>query len=164
MILQPNFAFWKFSYTGSTQAEVFLTITAILHCLRQRRLSKHATLFREHNWTVLAPGNFARYNDAVIQAALLRAARDFELDYERNDATSREMAEILRSIFAAWHEDEGAASAEFLMFMAQRKLRLHPDDARRCLEALHADKSELPVLLITLRDAATRMVKLNYPR
>lgn len=165
--LQPNFVFWRnFSYASdvATQAEVFMTVTAVVHALRQDRPSVKASLSHDHNWTVLAPGNFARFNDAVIQAALLRAARRFEIDYSADSRVSRDMAEILKPILASWDGPDGAAAPEFLLALAQGRLRLVYDDADELLKELESASDWMPIILWALTRAARRRVQADAGR
>jgi len=55
------------------------------------------------NWfqqTILAPGNFGRFNDDVIQASLLRAAHPYELNFADSAEESRELGRLLRRVIA----------------------------------------------------------------
>ena len=80
----------------ATQADLFAIICLILTNLRStpdasRRLSRNA-----YERAVLAPGNFHRFSDGVLQACLLRAARPAELSYGACDPSiSDQMLGIL---------------------------------------------------------------------
>lgn len=157
--LQPNFAFWKFSYLTDrasgghripTQADVFFTISAILHNLRQSKKAKHAPLAHDHNWTVIAPRNFARFNDAVIQASLLRAALPRELDYSSDEGLSLHMISVIQEALSAWHSTEGAAAGEFLLALALERIRLAPVDLHRLIEKNDSQADSWPSLLQVL--------------
>jgi hypothetical protein len=153
--LQPNFAFWRFTYLTDgtsqgqripTQADVFFTITAILHNLRQSKKARHAPLAHDHNWTVIAPRNFARFNDAVIQASLLRAALPRELDYSSDEGLSLHMLSVIQEALSAWHSTEGAAAGEFLLALALRRVRLTPADLHRLVENNDSQTDSWPTL------------------
>lgn len=152
--LQPNFAFWDFSYSVDpntdgripTQADVFLTVSAILHNLRLTRKTKHAALSHDHNWTVIAPRNFARFNDAIIQASLLRAALPRELDYSSDETLSLHMFDVIQETLTAVGTEEGAASAEFLLALVLGRVRLGRPDIQRLLTMYSTVAPTWPVL------------------
>jgi len=112
--LRPNFAFWNFDYAerNPTQADVFLTVTSVLHGLRGGQLKKPKLQHHEHSRHVLSPHCFERFNDGVIQASILRGARRAELDYRASDPLSRTMKSILESIFENYDSPRGEASLE----------------------------------------------------
>lgn len=151
--LQPNFAFWKFKYAMDSsngertpsQADVFFSVSAILHNLRLNRKLKHAALTQDHNWTVISPRNFARYNDAVLQASILRCALPRELDYSSDDTLSRQMRSIIEETLSSTNSIEGAAAGEFLLALALERIRLTSGDTRKLTES-YADSSSWPPL------------------
>ncbi|MFC7502405.1 hypothetical protein [Nocardioides sp. GCM10030258] len=127
--LQPNFAFWDFDYDPAdvAQSEVLFAVTAILHHMRVE-LGLLQSGAHEHNWTVLDPSNFARFNDPIIQAALLRAANPHELDYTGQREFSRDMTAVLEPLILNWDKADGGVAAEILLALATQRLRLHDDD------------------------------------
>jgi hypothetical protein len=145
--LRPGFVFWKFFDWKSrnfSQADVFFTISAILHKLRERNPRKWLCQ-NEHVRTLLSPGCFGRFNDGVIQASLLRAASHHELDYSQDETKSSRMKEILVLILTNFAQETGEAASEFLLALAQGKLRLslsHSEDVSERLKSL-----QLPPLL-----------------
>jgi hypothetical protein len=153
LALQRGFVFWSSLDRGlhpepekrATQAEVYLTVACILHGLRQPGKRSLRLVEHEHNRTVLGPGNFARFNDGVIQAALLRAARPSELDYTHDAALSGEMSDIIERLVERRDEREGEAAPEFLLALARGRLRLAPTLEKELHERLSALK--LPGLL-----------------
>ena len=89
------------------------------------------------NWfqqTVLAPENFGRFNDDIIQASILRAADPFEMNFADAPNESRELGRLIRRIVDAAHQDRGGAAAEFLLALATKRLRLHPSDTTAILD------------------------------
>jgi hypothetical protein len=129
--LRQGFVFWSFAYDPSvvTQADVYLSIVAILHALRIGEVQDVALTQHEHVRTVIAPGTFSRFNDGVVQAALLRGATKSELDYSHDELRSAQMREILQFIFSNSQSDAGEAVPEFLLALAQGKLQLTRRDA-----------------------------------
>lgn len=127
--LQPGFVFWPPSTTTSahSQADVFFTVSSVLQQLRAnaQKSSKGAAI--KSNWfqqTILAPGNFGRYNDDLIQASILRAAYPFEMNYADAGPDSRELGRLVKRIVEAARTARGGAAAEFLLAMATGRLSL----------------------------------------
>ena len=104
--------------------ELYFTISAVLHNLRKVKvggplkedISRH---------TVLDSGNFDRYNDGAIQAAILRAALPREVDYSGCKDHSERLVSILRFALTAREKPHGDAAAEIALALAFGHLRLH---------------------------------------
>jgi hypothetical protein len=75
----------------------------------------------------LDPENFARFNEGIIQAALLRAALPSELDYRGDIDASAYMVTFLKRIAAKFDEPQ-IATLEFLAAIATKRLQLNPED------------------------------------
>ncbi len=145
--LRHGFAFWSFHYDPEdvTQADLYTTMSGVLHHLRIGEGASPHLVQHEHARTVLAPGNFTRFNDGAIQAALLRAAKRSELDYRHDERLSAQMMDIVRVIVQHMAQDEGEAGPEFILAMALDKLRLakrHVAELKTLLEF-----TELPPFL-----------------
>jgi hypothetical protein len=132
MRLGDNFVFWRNIpeelKKKPTQAEVYLTLAAILHHLRDGGKGSGVLVQREHNRTVLAPANFGRFNDGVIQAAILRAARPRELDYSHDKDASAQMRDTLIRFIERCDKPEGEAAPEFLLAIAANRIHLMDSD------------------------------------
>ncbi|MEX1142362.1 MAG: hypothetical protein WD993_08785 [Thermoleophilaceae bacterium] len=156
--LRKGFVFWRSvarqhhadPETSATQSEVYLTIAAVLHELRQSHPDGRALVQHEHNRTVLGPSNFARFNDGVIQASLLRAARQSELDYSASRKLSAEMQDIVLRFAKRCETKEGEAFPEFLLALARGRLRLHAMHEHEVAQALMETRGRLPPLLAAL--------------
>jgi hypothetical protein len=124
--LRPNFAFWKFAYADKdiSQADVYLTITSLLHAKRTGGANRSRWTQHEHRRVVIAPRVFDRYNDGVIQASLLRASMDEELDYSCSTIYSLAMLDVLTFVISNLTNEAGEATVEFLLAVAVGKLRL----------------------------------------
>ena len=116
---------------SATQADLFAVISLILSRLRfaklDRRLSHNA-----YERAVLAPANFDRFNDGVLQACFLRAARPNELAYGACDeSVSEEMLGILRyTIQRDGVPEKAEALMEFLIALLTRRMTLHQEHLR----------------------------------
>jgi hypothetical protein len=141
--LRPGFAFFPTLKQGTkaSQADVYFTMTAVLHARRSARGEEDSLFQQEHLRKVLSPRCFDRFNDGVIQASLLRAATLPELDYSIDENISREMWQVLDFIFRAKTADAGEAYREFLLAMALKRLRLRIADMERLIEN-HGENSQ----------------------
>lgn len=122
--LRETFAFWgglQLKTQDSSQADVYWTIQAILHDLRMKSDSGLATTYHS---TLISPVCFDRYNDGVIQACLLRAAKPIELNYAVDEIYSRQMTDIIISIIKNWDNPQGEASLEFLFALWAGQLKV----------------------------------------
>lgn len=168
--LNPNFAFWSFRFeqlaayrdgARPTQDEVFFTMSTVLHNFRYSTEGRYALFGLPGHGYVLDPLNFGRFNDPVIQAAILRAAKGVELDYTAHAETSAQMGDLVLDTLA--HRSDlqyGGAAAEFALAIARGledkdapgALRLHSDDLRRVgaiADQIQVD--EAPLLTALLR-------------
>lgn len=145
LTLRPNFAFYQFPQPAAvSQADVFFVIIAILHSLRIKDKTEQSLRQHEHVRRVISPRNFERFNDGIIQAAILRAAHAAELDYSTSRALSDDMAQIIDSILEKRLSETGEAATEFLLALAMRKLRLD-DPAVKLLVDNHAAAMDDPI-------------------
>ncbi|WP_133542591.1 hypothetical protein [Microbacterium sp. BK668] len=170
LTLNPNFAFWKFRFENvpgePTQDEVFFTMATVLHNFRYSAEGRYALFSLPGHGYVLDPLNFGRFNDPVIQGAILRAAKGVELDYRTHVETSRQMTDEVLHLLAH-HADIrfGGASTEFALSVARGladfdspgALRLHRNDIARLAEvAPSISPREAPLLSALLRYIAAR--------
>jgi len=133
LVLQPGFVFWPPELperitAKPTQADVFYTISAVLQKLRTTAPKPGARALRA-NWfqqTLLDPSNLGRFNDGVIQASLLRAARPTEIDFSGEVGSRLDAARIIGRIIAGAHRPRGEAASEALIALGSKRLRLPP--------------------------------------
>lgn len=153
--LRPGFAFWPDGLPDKphAQSDVFVTVAAVLQQLRNVNRGEGDALVT--NWfqqTLLSPGNFGRYNDGIIQASLLRAARPTELDFAGDAGLSKDAARIIRRIVADSNRARGEAASEFLVAIGSGRLKLDRDD----LETVLATLDGAPPLVEELRQLAVK--------
>lgn len=122
--LRGTFVFWSeldIKYKKSSQADVFWTIQTLLHDLRMQNGKGLSTTY---HYTLISPVCFDRFNDGVIQACLLRAAKPSELNYMVDEVFSRQMADIIHSVVRNWDNEQGEGCLEFLFAIWTQHLRL----------------------------------------
>jgi len=140
MTLRPNFAYWKFTYEENKvrSSDVYFTISSVLHNFRMSTYKKDVVYQNEYHRMVLSPVCFDRFNDGIIQSAILRTAHRPELNYA-NTAYSQVMAGILERVFRGMQMDVGEAANEFLLAIAQERLRLDRKDLQESLNCIGND-------------------------
>ena len=123
--LRPTFAFWsglEINTDNATQADVYWTIQSVLHDLRIR--SDERGLASIYHTTLISPACFDRYNDGVVQAAILRAAKPTELNYTVDIDFSRRMTDVVLAVLNSWNSDQGEAALEFLIAIWTGRMQL----------------------------------------
>lgn len=157
--LRKDFLFWPEGYTpGARHAPLVLaTIGAILE-----RARTHASLIERARTIVplpeshrlssetfqqvlLDPQNFNRFNDGIIQAALLRQALPSELDYSCTHEESGFMRDFLIKIFLSRERSQGEAALEFAFAVATRRLRLQDNDLLLLKKRVLANLDKKPI-------------------
>ncbi|MFK5948540.1 MAG: hypothetical protein QM500_07205 [Methylococcales bacterium] len=122
--LRGTFAFWTglgLSTDESSQADVYWTIQSIVHDLRVENDKGLATTYHS---TLLSPVCFDRFNDGVIQACLLRAAKPTELNYAVDEGFSRQITDIIISVINNWDNPQGEGCLEFLLAIWSGRLKV----------------------------------------
>ncbi len=131
LALRQNFAFWPddTDCSKSSQADVFTSIAVLLENMRSGDVPERLQLTNNAQArTILSAGAFSRYNDGIIQAALLRAALPIELNYQDAPQHSRLITELILQMIDLADRDQGEALTEFLMALALGHLKLRPSD------------------------------------
>ncbi len=135
--IRRNSAFFdKEDYADNvSQSDVYFTISYVLNRLRNSNKSHtlKQTMFVRN---VIAPENLNRFNDGIIQASILRNAKEDELNYAIDDMLSLQMRDILITIFKYFREDQGEAIIEFLYAIASKKLKLKKKHLLSILDVL----------------------------
>jgi len=121
-----------------SQADVYAVMAIALHRLRQGAGADRRLLYTPFSRSVIAPSVFSKFNDGVIQASILRAAREHELHYANcEESTSKAMLETLSNEVQEIKIGRGEATMEFLLAMLSGRLTLHSQHARQfCDEVL----------------------------
>lgn len=160
--LNPNFALWDddLDVTAATHAEVYFTMSTVLHRSRHSTDGRYSLFEQPGFGHVLAPTNFDRFNDPIIQSALLRGARGTELRFVELPEQSARMAEVIATAITEWADGErGGAALEFALSLL-RGIREDTGGAIRLDErgyevvrdaARSLDPTQTPVLSRTIQ-------------
>jgi hypothetical protein len=157
--IRQTFAFWDGEYAADSvsQVDVFSTIASVLEHGR-RHVSRSAIepkLPRSpFHQGVVAPENFSRFNDGIMQAALLRSALPHELNFAGNSDLSAQMSRIVRRALERWQDTQGEAVGEFLLALATRRLILGEEDVKGLYQFVIPDRNRAPNWLAWLRERA----------
>lgn len=137
--LSGGFLLWPDStqvHGDKYQGAVLLTISALLEASRaassKNDVSSLKTGLFQH--ALICPQSFTRFNDSVIQAAILRAAYPSELNYSISKDTSYEMERFILKWIEYRNQPVGYALPEFLLALGTRKLKLCDEHTRNVLK------------------------------
>jgi hypothetical protein len=127
--LRKGFAFINFDkhFEDLSQADVYFTISTIINQLRNAENQQQCLRQSEYVRNLFDPGNFNRFNDGIIQASILRAARQSELAYRIDEDSSLNMRMILEKIITDHSTPQGEGLIEFLYAIASQKLTMKQD-------------------------------------
>ena len=140
LILRKDFVFWRAGYEeGPHHPEVLGSIAVLLQRAReQESLPQEHRLFAVRPTHItLDPENFARYDDGIIQAALLRAALPSELDYRSDRVASAYLRDYLIRCTKYLGTERSEGCLEFLLSIATERLRLNDSDRASLLAAFN---------------------------
>ena len=113
---------------------VFSNLFAVVRCgsndLIKRPEGLNAVTLTQsvYGHVLLTPEAFMTFNDGVLKASLLRAARKSELMYEVDAGYSKRMSEIVLAELDGWLVGTGDALPEMLLALALKRLRLRDSD------------------------------------
>uniref|UniRef100_UPI0040398EAE hypothetical protein n=1 Tax=Variovorax sp. BK018 TaxID=3450241 RepID=UPI0040398EAE len=143
------------------QADVFAVILNLLCAARSadRELAVKAKAGSElltltqsvYGHVLVSPETFEKYNDAILKACILRAAKSSELRYDVDEHYSSQIFEIVLAEIAAWENGSGDALPEFLLALATEKL--HLTEMHRLQIRKQTLKLALSPLLTAIADA-----------
>lgn len=147
--LRPTFVFWiglDLDTNKATQADVYWTIQSLIHDLRARTGKGLAT---SYHTTLISPVCFDRFNDGVIQACILRAAKPVELNYAVDEIYSRQITDIILSCISNVDNDQGEGTLEFLMAIWLERLSLKPQHMKELIALESKVDNELVRFFLT---------------
>jgi hypothetical protein len=128
--LSPKFVFipTDFDTTKVSQADVYSIVRCLLHSLRTKGRDGKGPPLSQHplHRKVLDVGVFYRFNDPVLQAALLRSATPAELDYSISDIGNQ--STNARLLLSRLFKDPLAPVIEFALALAVGRLRITEAD------------------------------------
>ena len=125
--------------THASQSDVFFSISYVVNRLRNSSNYSHVLKQSSFVRNLISPANFNRFNDGIIQASLIRCATKDEINYAIDSVLSREMREILITIFKYRNQPQGEALLEFLYSLAIGKLTLKKEDLKEILAQLNEE-------------------------
>ncbi|MNZ89904.1 hypothetical protein D3C78_1088460 [compost metagenome] len=134
-------------YADVSQSALYLTMSAVLQSAREHKDHTRRLCPTGYESVVLAPECFMRFNDAVLQACLLRASLPSELDYSASPELSKLMRELLSKVFTRWDKDFGDAALEFAASIAVGSLRLTRSDMTALFDEVFEKVDEPSALL-----------------
>lgn len=144
--LRPTSIFFEESSEIPSQAVVYAMTSAAMQRAREPLSSTWSTnpsvemIFDDNPFvrSVLDPSMFARFNDGILQAALLRTAHPYELDYSASDEFSLQFSDTFESIIENRNNEVGEAVLEFVYALATQKVSLRKEDRIRLEEKVNS--------------------------
>jgi hypothetical protein len=128
-----------------SQAVLYFTILSVIHNYRISNNVKQTVYER----FILDPENFNRFNDGIIQAALLRTSSTNELNYLLDDSLSNRMCYLIKnSIEEANNLD--SVPYEFLMALCIKKMSLKPEHFTYLYEEFNNHSDNIIAVLINI--------------
>jgi len=146
--LGKTFAFWHEDDSSKgfrDQAPVYFTISSILQKLRYE-VAGRAPLRGGYIIRQLDPLLFDRFNEGIIQASVIRAAKPRELDYSASDESSKIVGSLLHRMIKNPEDKASEALPEFLLALCIGHLQIKKDHIN-FLGTVHlANSVESPML------------------
>ncbi|HDR9017868.1 hypothetical protein KTE69_10740 [Burkholderia multivorans] len=112
---------------AATQADLYVVVSLLLSQLRMSSDAARRLSYNAYERSIISPDNFDRFNDGVLQACLLRAARPKELSYGACDISlsERMLSVLLHSVPGEQISERSESLMEFLVALATERLTLH---------------------------------------
>jgi hypothetical protein len=122
----------------ASQADLYAIMCVVLTALRHNNDSSRRLAHNAYQRGVLSPSNFDRFNDGVLQACLLRAARPKELAYAAGEEhLSEQMLGILMDgLPNSARPEKSEALIEFLIALMTGRVTLARPQLQRYLDSL----------------------------
>lgn len=134
----------------ASQSDVFFSIAFVINRLRNSGNYSHIIQQSSFVRNLLSPANFNRFNDGIIQASIIRCSRKEEINYSIDPVLSREMRDILITIFKYRTQAQGEALLEFLYAIAIGKMTLKREDLKEILAELNNETNKVILFYKTL--------------
>lgn len=136
--IAPGFAFLNETILSKnpTQADILYTFASVIQ--NSREVVKESGEVKNLKSTpykqkVIAPNNFTRFNDSILQACLLRICFINELNYSSSRQLSKIMKSIILDVIKNHENTVGEAAMEFIVALAIGQLKLHNDEKNELL-------------------------------
>ena len=137
----------------ATQADLFAAICVVLTSLRNHSEPARKLGHTAYERAVLSPGTFDRYNDGVLQACILRAARPEELAFGAcEDDLSEDMLRVLLDALPDVRRPEKSeAVLEFVLALLTGRMTLLPDHVAQYADQLIVRANDWPLAALLAR-------------
>lgn len=123
----------------ASQSDVYFIMASILNHLRNSTDLNRRLRQTEYVRNLIAPGNFNRFNDGILQASILRAATSAELRYDLSDEFSLQIRSIIGDMIRNITDEHAEGVTEFFYAIAIEKLRLSPSILCDCIDLFRSE-------------------------
>lgn len=140
--IRKNSAFFNDNsyYNNICQSDIYFTISCVLNNMRNNKVDGMFQTNFVRN--LIDPFIFNRFNDGIIQSAILRAAKEEELNYSYSLKNSTDIYTLLKTIIKHRDEYQGEAILEFLYALSIGKLKLHKSHYNLLIDDINKIKNE----------------------
>ncbi|NRS90105.1 hypothetical protein HNQ02_003042 [Flavobacterium sp. 7E] len=145
--IRKNSAFFNDNkyFNNIKQSDVYFTISCVLNNMRNNKIDGLFQTSFVRN--LIDPFIFNRFNDGIIQASILRASKNEELNYSYSLKISEDMFILLKTIIHHKDEYQGEAILEFMYALSIGKLKLHKNHYKLLLKELtNIDNENIKIL------------------
>lgn len=128
----------------ASQADLYAIMCVVLNFLRHNEDASRRLAHNAYQRGVLSPSNFDRFNDGVLQACVLRAARPKELAYAAGEEQLSEqmLGVLMDGLPSAARPEKSEAMLEFLVALMTGRMTLAHRQLDAYLSAVEAATSE----------------------
>jgi hypothetical protein len=166
LVLGKTFAFWNKGDNDQDfhhQATVYFTVSSVLQRLRTVPNKKGVVpLGSGYIIKQLDPLLFDRFNEGVIQASVLRAAKSRELDYSADDTKSRIVGSLIERMLKFPESQESTGLPEILLALCTKKLQIKKDHLLG-FDDHSIDKVKYPMTWMLVEYARELLLKSKTP-
>jgi hypothetical protein len=129
LVFSQDFAFWaqKYEIADTDPESVYVTVAAIIQSLREKPIEDNDSdsLFNYvYQHSILAPDNFVRFNDPLLQSCIWRAADSRELDYRSSLEISKSFMDILTRLVKESQQGGENAAIDLLIGIGLGRIQI----------------------------------------
>lgn len=163
LALRRDFAFFDVDGDPNNvrQSVVYAAIAIVLNDLRNGSGKVPKLANEVHHRTILSPNNFDRFNDGIIQAAILRSAFPHEISYAKDSALSTAITDIILLVLRSWNNQDGEAGLEFVLAVANQTLCIHENDLAKVISELENSAEPLGIYQLVGKFIRQRLTEKN---
>ncbi len=123
-----DYAYWDFDYDPIkvTHESVYFMVSSVLQSARENiSLESEDSLSSDvYQQSVIAPDNFVRFNDPLLQSCIWRSAKFSELDYSSSRDLSSSFLRIVVRLLKDIDNERGEAAVDLILGICLGKIKI----------------------------------------